>query len=72
MTQTEVCRRSGHGRIDPYVGQWLEFQLEKLRPIQGENTLELRLQERPDNLGSGVTVEDVEIIVTYGTFAAGQ
>ncbi|MBN98484.1 MAG: hypothetical protein CME16_04440 [Gemmatimonadetes bacterium] len=68
----EVCRRSGHGRVDPYAGQWLEFQLEKLRPIQGENRLGLRLVERPDNLASGVVVEDVEIIVTYGTFAAGR
>ena len=64
----EVCRRSAFRRVDPYVGQWVEFQLEKVRPAQGDNVLEVTLRERPPNLHSGVVVEDVEVVVEYGTY----
>ena len=67
----EACRRSSARQVDPYTGQWLEFHLEKVRPKRGDNLLELTLLERPTNLHSGVVVEDVEIVVKYGTYPAG-
>ena len=67
----EVCGRSSARQVDPYTGQWLEFHLEKVRPRRGDNLLELTLLERPANLHSGVVVEDVEIVVKYGTYPAG-
>ena len=36
----------------------------------GRNLLEISLQERPNGLEGGVTVEDVEIIVEYGLYPA--
>ncbi|MBI4552296.1 MAG: hypothetical protein HY710_08540, partial [Candidatus Latescibacteria bacterium] len=56
--------------LDPYSGLWLEFDLDRVRPQQGQNLLELSLRERPPGLKGGVTVEDVEVIVEYGTYPA--
>ena len=66
----EYCKRSGIHSIDPYSGLWLVFHLERLRPRKGENLLEVSLQERPERMGGGVIIEDVEIIVEYGTYPA--
>lgn len=68
---SEICRRTFIRSLDPYSGQWVEFFLEKVRPQKGRNVLEISLQKRPAGLESGVTVEDVEIIVEYGTYPAG-
>jgi hypothetical protein len=65
---SEVCRRTFIRSLDPYSGQWVEFFLEKVRPQKGRNVLEVSLRERPVGLEGGVTVEDVEIIVEYGTY----
>ena len=66
----EACQRTGIHSIDPYAGLWLEFHLEQLRPQKGENLLEVSLQERPEKMEGGVTVEDVELIVEYDTYPA--
>jgi hypothetical protein len=55
----------------PYHGQWLEFHLEEVRPRKGDNLLEISLDERPPELGAGIVVEDVEIIVEYGPYPSG-
>ena len=64
----EVCKHTAARSIDPYAGQWLEFHLEKVRPRKGQNTLEIGLKARPAGLVGGVTIEDVEVIVKYGTY----
>ncbi|MBI4552740.1 MAG: hypothetical protein HY710_10795 [Candidatus Latescibacteria bacterium] len=56
--------------LDPYSGLWLEFDLDRVRPQQGQNLLELSLRGRPPGLEGGITVEDVEVIVEYGTYPA--
>ena len=36
-------------------------------PREGANTLEVALVSRPEGMGGGVTVCDVEVIVEYGS-----
>jgi len=67
----ETCRRDYGGAIAPYVGQWLEFQLENVRPRQGANLLEISLDRRAGGLVSPLIVEEVEIIVEYGPYPSG-
>ena len=52
----------------PYDWMWLEFHLETVRPCKGENLLEIELQARAHGLISPLRVEDVEIIIEYGSF----
>ena len=66
----EALTRSGVTPVDPYVGQCLEFDLQKVRPMQGDNVLDISLVSRPANIASDLAVEDLEIIVSYGTFPA--
>ncbi len=61
-------RRPGPHIIDPYRGQWLEFHLQKVRPHQGRNVLEISLDRRPTRLAGKVTVDNVEVIVEYGAY----
>ena len=65
---SEPCRRTFNSRRTPYSGQWLEFDLQEVRPVKGQNTLQITLQERPKLLVSPLRVEEVEIIVGYGVF----
>ena len=67
----ETCTRSPLRRVDPYMGQWLEYDLRAVRPKQGENVLDVALLERPANISSDLAIEDLEIVVAYGTFPAG-
>ncbi len=67
----ERCTREVIRSRDPYAGQWLEFHLERVRPQQGKNVLEVSLTERPTGFVGGVIVEDVEIFVEYGPYPAG-
>ncbi len=67
----ERCIRSVIRSRDPYAGQWLEFHLERVRPHQGRNVLEVALKERPAGFIGGVIVEDMEIFVEYGTYPVG-
>ena len=64
----ETCLRDYGLVYDPYRAQWLEFELENVRPHKGDNTLEIVLQKRPERLGGGVTVDEVEVIVEYGSY----
>lgn len=66
----EPCRRTPLRSLDPYSGQWLEFQLDKIRPQKGHNILEISLKGRPDGFGGRATVEDVEIIIEYSAYPA--
>ena len=65
--QGEMHRRRNIRQVDPYAGQWLEFQLEKVRPRKGRNLLEVTLCERPPGLEGSAIVEDVEILLHYDT-----
>ena len=67
----QSCQRTFIGPLGPYSGQWLEFDLEEVRPHKGDNLLEITLKERPANFAGGVRVEDVEIIVEYSAYPAG-
>jgi len=64
----ETCTRESLRTNDPYGGQWLSFDLCSVRPQQGDNVLDIALIERPANIGSDLVVEDIEVIVHYGTF----
>ena len=48
----ERCVRSPSTALEPYKGQWLEFDLQHVRPRKGENLLEIALENRADRLVS--------------------
>jgi hypothetical protein len=64
----ETCLRSRGELIAPYLAMWLEFHLKKVRPRKGHNMLEIVLDERAEGLTSPLRVEDVEILVEYGSY----
>jgi hypothetical protein len=64
----ETCYRRLPRSVDPYSGQILEFHLEEAIPKKGENRLEISLDERPENMGGGVKVHDVELFVEYAAY----
>ena len=64
----ESCQRDFSNRNAPYVGQWLQFQLEEIRPRKGENVLAISLDRRPAGLEGGVTIQNVEVLVEYGAY----
>ncbi len=64
----ETCLRDYADHIVPYRGQWLEFHLRKVRPRKGQNLLEISLDQRPAEIGVGISVESVEIHVEYGSY----
>ena len=63
----ETCKRS-YGDVKPYNLMWLEFTLEKVRPCKGKNVLDITLVERAKDLVSSIRIEDVEIIIEYGSY----
>ena len=63
--QGEICRREFGYKVVPYQGIWLIFDLQRVRPQQGANRLEIALVERPDDLVSPLKVADVEVEVKY-------
>ena len=67
----ETCIRSYPGEHNQYSAQWLEFTLEGVRPCKGQNVLEIALDCRPPKLGGGITVEQVQVCVEYGTYPSG-
>ncbi len=67
----ERCLRAPRAGLGPYGAQWLEFDLTEVRPRKGHNVLEISLDDRPPELESAVTVEDVEIIIEYGRYPSG-
>ena len=64
----EVCTRSTLRHIDPYMGQWLNYDLQKVRPRQGDNVLDITLVSCPTNISSDLAVEDLEVVICYGPF----
>ncbi len=64
----ETCLRDYGSPIAPYNGQWLEFHLRKVRLRRGQNLLEFVLDGRAAGLVSPLRVEDVEVIVEYGSY----
>ena len=58
-------------RIEHYSAQWIEIELSSVRPRQGDNLVEVSLDGRPDKLGGGVTVDDLEVVVEYGVYGVG-
>ena len=69
----ETCLRA-FGQNTPHIaprGQWLEFQLKDVRPVKGQNVLEISLDSRPEGLEGGVTVENVEVYVEYSPYPSG-
>ncbi len=64
----ETCLRDYSSRNTPYWGQWLEFHLQDVRPRKGQNLLEFVLDRRAEGLVSPLRIEDVEIIVEYGSY----
>ena len=39
----------------------------KVLPLEGANTLAVALKARPDQMGGGIEVKDVEVIVEFGS-----
>lgn len=69
--ENEICLRS-FGRLnDPYSAQFVEFDLQRVRPRQGANVLEISLDQRPELFAGGVTIENLDIYVEYGAFPPG-
>ncbi|MBT5872777.1 MAG: hypothetical protein HOH43_05110, partial [Candidatus Latescibacteria bacterium] len=65
---TEKCTRDfGHWNA-PYVGQWLTFHLETIRPETGYNQLVFTVIKRPDDLAGTLCINDVEIMIVYGPY----
>ena len=64
----EPVRLDFGNRVNVYSGQWLEFRLETVRPRKGHNLLEITLDGRAERMISPLRVEDVELIVEYGSF----
>jgi hypothetical protein len=50
---------------------WLVFDLQKVRPRQGENRLEIALVDRPEDLVSPLKVAEVEVVVKYNPLPNG-
>ena len=64
----ETCLRDFSWNVAPYQGQMLEFHLENVRPRQGQNELEISLDERPGGLAGGISIENMEVYVEYGSY----
>ena len=67
LTQ-ETCLRDYGNPFGPYSAQWLEFHLKKVRPRKGQNILEISLDSRPEGIGVGIKVEEMEVYVEYGSY----
>ena len=63
----ESCHR-GYLPQRPYVGQRLNFILEKVRPKKGRNVLEISLDKRPPRVDFAVTISDVKLVIEYGPY----
>ena len=66
--ENETCLRHFPKGLPPYHGQWLDFDLRRVRPRKGWNTLEIVLEGRPSDLISPLVVQDIELIVEYGPY----
>ena len=62
----ETAVRSYGGLVAPYESQWLEIELERVRPRRGHNIFEVTLHSRPEDLDGGISVVDFEVVVNFG------
>ena len=72
----EVCRRVRKSERDgfPHSGPrnfWLDFQLEEIRPVKGDNVLGVAMEGRPEGLGGSVVLQEVELIIKYSDYPPG-
>ena len=67
--EPEPCRRIPRWH-DAFTGVWMEFELNKVRPHRGPNSLQIALRERPEGFEGEISIDDVEIIVEYDLLAA--
>ncbi|MBQ41229.1 MAG: hypothetical protein CME15_02105, partial [Gemmatimonadetes bacterium] len=67
--ESEPCRKSPRWH-DAFTGVWMEFELNKVRPHRGPNSLQIALRERPEGFEGEISIDDVEIIVEYDLLAA--
>jgi hypothetical protein len=68
---SEVCRREYGWIVAPYQSMWLVFDLQKVRPRQGKNLLEISLVGRPEDLVSPLKVAEAEVLVKYHPLPSG-
>ncbi len=68
---SELCYRSPSTALEPYYGQWLEFNLKDVLPCKGKNLLQIAMNSRPPELEADIRVEDVEMIIEYGFYPRG-
>ena len=68
----ETCLRDIGDLAAPYNAMWLEFHLDQVRPHKGDNLLEFALEGRAAGLLSALHIEDVEIIIEYGTYTSAK
>ena len=64
----ETAVRSYGGLVPPYESQWLEIELDQVRPRRGRNTLEVSLRSRPEDLYGQIAVVDLEVAIHFGDF----
>ena len=67
---SELCTRDYGNPYGVYNAQWLEFELVNVRPHKGQNTLEISLDGRPEDMGGGITIDQVHVFVEYGPYAS--
>ena len=60
-----VISRRPREPLYPYDGLDVVWSLEKLRPVRGDNLLEVSLDCRPPGLEGGITIEAIELLVEY-------
>ena len=68
----ETCLREFPWRVAAYQGQKLEYHLEQVRPVKGQNLLEVSLGGRPAGLTGGITIEGCEVRVEYGSYPSSR
>ena len=71
LSSESLTRSYPGGTRNAYNGQRLRFNLENIRPIKGNNILELSLVNRPDGLEGSVIIEEMQIVISYGSYPSG-
>ena len=64
----EYSSRTQLGDRVPYNGQWHTVDLKTVRPRIGANTLDVSVVARPERLETNVTLEYVEVLISYNLF----
>ena len=71
----EESRTYFHDSVEPFVGRWVEINLDKIRPQIGDNVVEIELHRRGANdvsnpaaahgtgLAQPFTVDEVELLL---------